>query len=115
MRKGAKTEFARQLRSSMTDAETRLWFHLRRHQLGGFRFRRQYPAGPYIADFVCVEAMLVIELDGSQHLGSQTDSPRDEWFGEHGFQVLRFWNDDALLRTDQVLVTILAALCPDIV
>ena len=110
MRQGAKTQFARHLRGNLTDAETRLWFHLRRHQLGGFRFRRQYPAGPYVADFVWVEAHLIVELDGSQHLASAADAVRDGWFVAQGFRILRFWNDDVLLRTDEVLAKILNSL-----
>lgn len=111
MRQGAKTQFARQLRANLTDAETRLWFYVRRRQLGGFRFRRQYPVGPYVADFfACVEARLIVELDGSQHLESMADAVRDDWFVDQGFHILRFWNDDVLLRTDEVLSKILNSL-----
>ena len=113
MRQGAKTQFARQLRGDMTDAEARLWFRLRHRQLGGFRFRRQYPAGPYIGDFVCVQAHLIVELDGSQHLDSARDAVRDGWFCGYGFRILRFWNDDVLLRTDEVLSKILNSLLQD--
>ena len=103
MRKGAKTRFARALRKAMTEAETLLWHHLRRRQLGGFRFRKQHPIGAYVVDFACVEQKLVVELDGSQHLDSRHDAARDASLREHGFRVLRFWNNDALLRTDDVL------------
>ena len=99
----------------MTDAESRLGFHLRRRrQLPGLRFRKQHPIGPYVADFACVEARLVVELDGSQHLDSPRDPLRDAWLREQGFRVLRFWNDDALLRTDQVLSAILEALSSEV-
>ena len=64
MREGAKTQYARHLRKHMTETETRLWFHLRRNQLGGFRFRKQHPIGPFIADFVCLEKQLIVEIDG---------------------------------------------------
>jgi primosomal protein N' (replication factor Y) len=110
MRKNANTKFARHLRKTLTDAETRLWFHLRRRQLAGFRFRRQHPIGSYVADFVCIEARLVIELDGSQHLDSIPDARRDNRIRAEGFHILRVWNDDAVMRTDEVLELILASL-----
>jgi len=97
----------------MTNAETRLWFRLRRKQLGGFRFRRQHPIGRFIVDFACPEACLAIELDGSQHLDSHSDQDRDSAIRESGFRILRFWNDDVLMNTDSVLDTILAALSPN--
>ena len=103
MRKNAKIKFARQLRQNMTDAETRLWFHLRRRQLNNFRFRKQHSIGPYIADFVCIEAHLVVEIDGSQHLESSSDAARDVWMRDNNFRVLRFWNHDVLNRIDEVL------------
>lgn len=109
MRKGAKTGFARQLRKSMTDAETLLWFHLRRNQLGGLRFRKQHPIGSYIADFACIEKRLIVEIDGSQH-GSPRDMQRDSWLRDNGFQVLRLWNNDVLSRTSDVLTTIVTTL-----
>ena len=110
MRAAACTSFARDLRQRMTDAENRLWFHLRRRELRGHRFRRQHPVGPYIADFACVEAGLVVELDGSQHLASRADAQRDACIRRQGFRVLRFWNDEVLLRIDDVLEAILRAL-----
>ncbi len=110
MRKGAKIKFARRLRKDMTDAETRLWFHLRRRQLKNFRFRKQHPIGSYIADFICIEAQLIVEIDGSQHLDSTADAARDAWMRDNGFRILRFWNHDVLCRTDEVLATIVGAL-----
>jgi primosomal protein N' (replication factor Y) len=110
MRSGANTRFARGLRKQMTDAELRLRFHLRRRQMAGFRFRKQHPIGPYVVDFICVEASLVIEVDGSEHLDCARDAERDEWLRTQGFRLLRFWNDDVLLRTDRVLATILDSL-----
>ena len=110
MRAAACTSFARDLRQRMTDAEHRLWFHLRRRALHGHRFRRQHPVGPYIADFACVESGLVVELDGSQHLASRTDAQRDACIRRQGFRVLRFWNDEVLLRLDDVLEAIRLAL-----
>ncbi|MEO7433209.1 MAG: DUF559 domain-containing protein [Dokdonella sp.] len=110
MRNGAKTTFARGLRRSLTGAETRLWFYLRRGHLAGFRFRRQHPLGAYIVDSVCLEARLVVEMDGSQRLCSTTDSSRDAWLRSQDFKVLPFWNDDVLQRTDAVLADILSNL-----
>lgn len=110
MREGAKTSFARRLRRDMTDAERRLWHHLRRRQLCGFRFRRQFPIGPYIVDFACLEAKLIIEVDGSQHFDAMGDVARRQWLHELGYQVLRFWNNDVLMRTRQVLAVIYEAL-----
>jgi len=109
MREGAKKEFARKLRASMTDAEKQLWRHLRQHQLPGHRFRRQHPVGPFIADFACVEKRLIIEIDGGQH-NSVADASRDAWFERHGWRVLRYWNNDVLGRTEDVLADILRML-----
>ncbi|HUW54372.1 MAG TPA: DUF559 domain-containing protein [Rhodanobacter sp.] len=95
---------ARQLRNESTDAERRLWYFLRCQQLAGYKFRRQYPLAGYIADFVCVPARLVIELDGGQHLDALAyDRRRTEALQREGYCVLRFWNDDVLLRTEDVL------------
>jgi very-short-patch-repair endonuclease len=58
---------AKALRSNQTDAEQRLWYHLRAHRFMGLKFKRQKPVGRYIADFVCMEQRLIIELDGGQH------------------------------------------------
>lgn len=102
----ANTQFARFLRRNMTDAEQLLWRHLRSQRLAAGRFRRQHPLGPYIVDFVHLGARLVIELDGGQHADSHRDRIRDAWLHEQGFRVLRFWNDDVLLRTEDVLSAI---------
>jgi very-short-patch-repair endonuclease len=110
MRPHAKRLEARELRRDMTEAEQRLWFHLRRRQLGGCRFRRQHPVGPFVADFVCVERRLIVEVDGSQHMESAADRVRDAWLQRRGFQLIRCWNHDVLERTEQVLAVILGAL-----
>ncbi len=99
--------FARQMRRDATDAERVLWQRLRANRLADGKFRRQQPIGPYIVDFVCLAARLVIEVDGGQHLGSTSDAERDVWLREQGFTVLRFWNDDVLARTESVLEEIL--------
>ena len=102
---------ARQLRNEGTDAERRLWYFLRRQQLAGHKFRRQYPLAGYIVDFVCVPARLVIELDGGQHLEAiEYDQRRTEILEREGYRVLRFWNDDVLLHTEDVLAEILRVL-----
>jgi very-short-patch-repair endonuclease len=86
-------EFARHLRKNMTDTERFVWNRIRLRQLGGFRFRRQAPIGPYIADFVCFEAKLVLELDGGQHaVRVRADAVRTAWLESQGFRVFRVWN-----------------------
>ena len=67
------------------------------------KWRRQVPIGPFIVDFASLEARVVIEVDGSQHADSVTDRRRDEWLTDQGFTVPRFWNDEVLLRVDDVL------------
>jgi very-short-patch-repair endonuclease len=97
-------ERARGLRNRMTDAELRLWLRLRCEQLDGFRFRRQFPIGPYIVDFVCFKARLIVEVDGGQHATNEAqDARRTEWLASQGFRVLRFWNTGVLGETDAVV------------
>ena len=67
MRNGHKRELARRLRRNMTDAEREIWHHLRNRAFMGYKFRRQYPAGPYIVDFACPARRILVELDGGQH------------------------------------------------
>ena len=98
------------LRSQMTDAEQMLWKHLRRRQLHGFHFRKQCPIGPYIADFACLEAKLIIEVDGGQHVDSVTDATRDAWLTARGYRTLRFWDNDILPQPDGALIKITKAL-----
>jgi very-short-patch-repair endonuclease len=100
----------RGLRAHMTDAENVLWFRLRGKRVGGHRFRRQVPLGPYIVDFACMQAQLVIEVDGSQHLSSKEDQERTAWLESRDFRVLRFWDNDVLQQTNSVLETIRVAL-----
>ena len=102
---------ARALRNRATDAERHLWYYLRGRRLAGFRFRRQYPIAGRIADFACVEARLAIELDGGQHRDrAREDEERSRRIGCNGYRIIRFWNDDILLRTDDVLEEILRRL-----
>ena len=103
---------ARRLRKDMPAAEQRLWARLRGRRLGDYRFRRQHTIGPYIADFACVEAMLVVELDGDQHaLGAapMRDAARDRFMEDEGWLVLRFWNNDVYGNIAGVLDAILEA------
>ena len=107
MRNPLTQQRAQVLRSASTDTERFLWHRLRRRQLLGYRFRRQVPIGEYVADFACIEAKLVVEVDGSQHQEHRMyDLKRNEYLGECGFQVLRFWDNEVLTQTDAVLETI---------
>ena len=101
---------AKKLRSDMTDAERRLWYLLRGHRFGGFKFKRQVPVGPYIVDFACLGRGLVVEVDGGQHAESAKDRIRDAWLNNQGLCVLRFWNHDVLGNTAGVLQTIMTTL-----
>jgi very-short-patch-repair endonuclease len=83
--------YARELRNNATDAEKLLWRHLRRRQMNGFKFRRQRPMGKCVCDFVCLEAGVIVELDGSQHgADGAYDANRDAYLKAHGYRVLRF-------------------------
>ncbi len=110
MREGQATANARALRRSLTDAERKLWSFLRLRQLEGYRFRRQHPIGKYIADFACIEARLVVELDGGQHNGSVHDVERDAEIKQKGFAVLRVWNNDVMANPQGVCEVIAQAL-----
>jgi very-short-patch-repair endonuclease len=93
---------ARKMRKAPTEAEKTLWHILRGRRFSGFKFRRQTPVGPFIADFVCFEARLIVEADGSQHAESARDAERDEWFEKQGYRVRRFWNADIMNRRETV-------------
>jgi very-short-patch-repair endonuclease len=101
------------MRTVPTDAERRLWALVRDHRLAGFKFRRQVPIGSYIADVLCAERKLIVELDGSQHAESNRDMERDRWLAGQGFRIVRVWNNDMLARPSAVLETIYAALTED--
>ncbi|MEP9396081.1 DUF559 domain-containing protein [Mesorhizobium sp. KR2-14] len=109
-RKQGTTIRARRLRQGGNQAEALLWLELKNRKLGGYRFTRQLPIGPYFADFACRERWLVIEIDGSQHADSAHDRVRDEFMRAQGYSVLRFWNTDVLKHRASVCETILAAL-----
>ena len=104
------TPHTRQLRTAMTDAERRLWSLLRNRRLDGHKIRRQHPIGPFIADFACVERMLIIEADGGQHADNPDDQRRTDWLQGQGWQVMRFWNNDILRNAEGVAAAILQSL-----
>ena len=96
------------MRRDPTEAEDLLWGALRGRRLDRIKFRRQVPVGAYIADFVCAEAMLIVEIDGSQHGDSHYDDERSAVLKTHGFRVLRFWNDEVMRELNSVCDTIIA-------
>ncbi|MBN2200646.1 endonuclease domain-containing protein [bacterium] len=110
MREGRRnlTQTARALRKNMTDAERLLWLHLRDRNVENLKFRRQVPVGGYVVDFLCHEKMLIVEVDGSQHASQQLyDAKREKCLLEHGFRVIRFWNNDVLTNIEGVVARIL--------
>ena len=105
---------ASELRKTPTEAEALLWYHLRDRRFAEHKFRRQRPIGPYFADFACLDAKLVIELDGGQHVDAAAyDADRTRFIEGQGFRVLRFWNNDVLTQMSVVLEQILLALNVD--
>jgi very-short-patch-repair endonuclease len=103
---------ARSLRHNLTDAKRIIWNAIRAHRLGGASFRRQAPIGPYIVDFVCHDAQLIIEIDGGQHFDAEhmkRDARRDAFLSSKGYCVLRFNNHDVITNRQGVLETIAAA------
>ena len=100
------TPVARKLRHKPTEAEERLWFHLRGRRFLGLKFRRQMPVAGHVADFACEAARLVVEADGGQHSGSEDDAIRTAAIEAAGYRVLRFWNHEVLAETDAVLAAI---------
>jgi very-short-patch-repair endonuclease len=109
-RRPEKTGQARALRRNETEEEYRLWSDLRARRLNGYKFARQVPLGPFIVDFLCRDARLIVEIDGFQHAESVSDQRRTEWLNANGYSVLRFWNQEITRERRPVLKTILAAL-----
>ena len=98
---------ARKLRKESTPAERFLWLHLRCKRFYGLKFRRQHPIGHYIVDFACIEKMIIVELDGSQHASQvQKDMRRTKYLKYRGYTVLRFWNFQVLEEINSVLEVI---------
>jgi very-short-patch-repair endonuclease len=113
MRKDQNLKAARELRRTETLAEKTLWEELRNRKLNGFKFVRQAPVGPFIADFLCRERKLIIELDGWTHSTDEElshDARRTAFFEKEGFRVVRFDNDSAIGGMDGLLVLILEEL-----
>ncbi len=112
---GGLTKTARVLRRRQTEDERKLWARLRDRRLNGLTFRRQAPCGPYVADFLCEAARLVIELDGSHHGEVEqvrSDAERTRRLKALGYKVLRVWNADLKSNIDGVLDGIIAAVAP---
>ena len=102
---------AQSLRKTSTDAENRLWGLLRNRQLDGWKFRRQAPIGNYIVDFVCLDAKVVVEVDGGHHQEQAGyDEGRSKWLRYEGYRVLRFWNNQVLKEIESVQESILTEL-----
>jgi very-short-patch-repair endonuclease len=105
MREGAKIKLARHFRKQMTHAEVLLWLGLKGHSREGFTFRRQHPVGPYIADFYCAKAKLVIEVDGQIHERDdrpQHDAVRDRWLAKQGIETMRISAADIMADANDV-------------
>jgi len=98
---------AKSLRANMTEAERRLWYHLRAHRFAGMKFRRQALIGSYIVDFASLQRNLIVEVDGGQHADSESDERRTRWLEDQGFRILRFWNNEVLSNTSGVLEAIM--------
>jgi very-short-patch-repair endonuclease len=104
---------ARALRRDATEAEKRLWQHLRQPPFKQYHFRRQATIGPYFADFASHQLRIVVEVDGGQHSDNATDDRRTSYLACEGYRVLRFWNNDVLENTPGVLLAIDTAINAD--
>lgn len=103
----------RSLRKNQTDAERKLWKNLRNKQLLGFKFFRQYSAGPFILDFYCPRVRLGIELDGSQHADRVLhDENRSKYLKKFNVTILRFWDNEVLKNIQGVLLKIAEHITP---
>ncbi|MGH8454512.1 MAG: endonuclease domain-containing protein [Nevskiales bacterium] len=105
--------FTRTLRRNQTEAEIPLWYHLRNRRLAGAKFRRHFPIGPYVADFICLERSLIVEADGGQHAEQiSKDRIRTRYLKSRDYRILRFWNHAVLQDIEAVLLCIARALTP---
>jgi len=100
----AGTGQAKFLRRNATEAERKLWSLLRDRRLAGWKFRRQVPLGPYVVDFYCPAAKLVVEADGGQHADSRKDEIRTAWLERNGYRVKRYWNNDILQNPESIFI-----------
>jgi very-short-patch-repair endonuclease len=108
-----ETERARELRNNMSKAEWYMWSRLRNRQIAGYKFRRQVPIGPYFADFLCLSARLVIEVDGAEHHGRESDLRKTAYLEAHGYRVLRVPVQEIDETMDDVIHGIFLALARD--
>ena len=102
------SRYAADLRKNATEAESLLWSRLRNRYLDGHKFRFQWTIEPFVVDFACIEAMLIVEVDGSQH-NEAADAGRTRFLEGEGYRIIRFWNNEVLENFDGVLEVILAA------
>jgi very-short-patch-repair endonuclease len=104
-------DFAKQLRRNLTPAEWRFWHAVKSRQLSGAKFRRQVPVGPYVADFLCVSARLIVEIDGGQHSEAvDADAARSRYLETQGYRVSRFWKNDVMTNLEGALKIVELAL-----
>ena len=112
-----KKALARSLRKNQTDAENRMWYYLRNRRLSGYKFVREYVIGKYIADFVCREKKLIIEVDGGQHMTAEAyDQQRTKDLEAVGYLVVRVWNNEVFKNIQGVMehiLTLLESVPPD--
>ena len=109
--------FARDLRTHQTTAESLLWNLLRNRRFFGLKFRRQHSVPPYILDFYCDELKVAVELDGGQHnedAAANRDARRSRLLADKGITVIRYWNDDVMQRTENVLEDLMGKLESDL-
>ena len=103
------TKVAKLLRKNSTIGERILWFHLRNRKVDGIKFKRQHPIGRYVADFVCTDKKIVVEVDGSSHFNDKVkerDMKRQDWLEQNGYVVLRFWDHQVTKNVLGVLESI---------
>ncbi len=110
MKNNPTTLRARELRQTANSAEMALWSAIKGQQLGGYKFTRQFPLGPYFIDFACRKHFFLIELDGAQHTDNPYDNARYNWLLNEGYTILRLPCSTVLIDRDAVCETILAAL-----
>ncbi|MBL7481223.1 endonuclease domain-containing protein [Legionella sp. 27fs60] len=104
-------ELARNRRKNQTNAENRMWYYLRNRRLGGYKFVREQVIGQYIADFVCRESKLIIEVDGGQHMAAEAyDHQRTKDLEAVGYRVMRVWNNEVFSNIQGVMERILSLL-----